>query len=197
MLLLAAERRYLGRKCSEIWLLIAVSHVVLYCAVLTVGRFSHTIGLFVYCVAGNFLLLRVALLWDSFIKVYAVFGLFWRNIFLSKSIVFVNLAEVAWFVLTWSDVIAAFFVRFCSLDARSNRSSLEITWSRACDPMAVLVTLWKEARVIYRNATTISIASVRLSVTNVPEWIALSSVGQLLLTYGPFYKIVTTRGHFQ
>jgi len=100
MLLLAVERRYLGRKCSETCLLIAVSHVVLYCAVLTVGRFSRTIGLYFHCVAGNFLLLRVAFFWDSFIKVHAVFGLFSRNIFLSRSIVFVNFAKVARFILT-------------------------------------------------------------------------------------------------
>jgi len=32
-------------------------------------------------------------------------------------------------------VIAVFLVRFCSLDVRSNRSSLKITWSYVCDRM--------------------------------------------------------------
>ena len=69
-------------------------------AVLPVGRFSHTIGLFFSLRCGIFLLLRVAFFWASFIKMHAFFELFSRKIFLSKSIVFVNSAEVVRFVFT-------------------------------------------------------------------------------------------------
>jgi len=63
-------------------------------------RFSRTSGLFFYCAARNFLLMRLAFFWASFIKVHAVFGLFSRKIFLSKSIVFVNFAKVVRFVFS-------------------------------------------------------------------------------------------------
>jgi len=62
-------------------------------------------------------------------KCLRFFGLVFRKIFLSKSIVFINSAEIVRFVFTWSNVIAGFLVRFCSLDVRSNISSFEITWS--------------------------------------------------------------------
>ena len=58
--------------------------------------------------AGNILVLRFSAVWVSCIKVHALFGLFLLNIFLSESIVFLNFAEVVWFVLSWSNVIAIF-----------------------------------------------------------------------------------------
>ena len=71
-----------------------------YKSVLPVGQFSRTIGLFFSLRCGKFLLLRVAFFWASFIKVHAFFGLFLLNIFLSKSIIFVDFAGVVRFVLT-------------------------------------------------------------------------------------------------
>jgi len=59
------------------------------------GGFPAQLGCFFRCVAGFFLLLRVAFFWASLIRMHAVFGLFFPKIFLSKSIVFVNSAEVA------------------------------------------------------------------------------------------------------
>ena len=64
------------------------------------GGFPAQLGWFCCCVAGFFLLLRVAVVWASFSEMHAVFGLFFRKIFLLKSIVFVNSAEVVKFVLT-------------------------------------------------------------------------------------------------
>jgi len=74
------------------------SHVVLYCEVLPVVRFSRTIGLFFHCIAGYFLLLRFFRLVLS--KCMRFFQLLLRNIFLSTSIVFANFAEGVRFVLT-------------------------------------------------------------------------------------------------
>jgi len=73
-----------------------------YCvAVLPVGRFSRTIGLLSRCVAGNSLLLRVAFFFGLVLsKFMRFFGLFLLNVFLSKSIVFVDFAGVVGFVLT-------------------------------------------------------------------------------------------------
>ena len=104
-------------------------------SVLPVGRFSRTIGLFFRCVAGNFLLLRVAFSWASFIKVHAFFGLLLLNNF---SVIEYSFSRFYWssencFDLKQCDAI--FLVRFCSLDVRTNITSLEITWSIVCDRM--------------------------------------------------------------
>jgi len=81
-------------------------------AVLPVGWFSRTIGLFLSLRCGIFLLLRFSFFGASLIKTHAVFGLSLQKIFLSKSIVFVNSAQVVRFVFTWSSVIDGFFCSF-------------------------------------------------------------------------------------
>jgi len=91
-------------------------------AVLPDGQFSRTIGLFFSLHCGKFFAVAgCGFIWTSFIKVHAVFWTVFAKDFLSKSIVFVDFAEVVRFVLTWSNVIAVFLVRFCSLDVRSKQ----------------------------------------------------------------------------
>ena len=95
--------------------------------------FPAQLGCFFRCVAGNFLLLRIAVYWVSFIKVHGFLGLFLLNNF---SIIEYSFCRFCWgsencFDLKQCD--AGFLVRFCSLDVRTNIPSLEITWSFVCD----------------------------------------------------------------
>jgi len=62
--------------------------------------FPHSWAVFFPCVAGFFLLLRVAVFGLVLSKCMRFFGKFFRQIFLSKSVVFVNSAEVVRFVFT-------------------------------------------------------------------------------------------------
>jgi len=64
------------------------------------GGFPAQLGCFFRCVAGNFLLLRVAFFWASFIKVHAVLWVVFAKYFSIKEYVFVDFAEVVRFVLT-------------------------------------------------------------------------------------------------
>jgi len=75
-----------------------ITIVVLQCCQL--GGFPAQLGCFFRCVAGFYFLLGVAFFWASLIKLHAVFGLFFRKNFLSKSTHFVNYAEVVRFVFT-------------------------------------------------------------------------------------------------
>jgi len=72
--------------------------------------FPAQLGWLFRCVAGFFLLLRFCglVLW----KCMRFYGLFFRKIFLSKSIVFVNFAKVVRFVFSSSNVIAGVFRSF-------------------------------------------------------------------------------------
>ena len=111
-------------------------HEALLQAVLPVGRFSRTIGLFFFrWVAGNFLLLQVAVFVLVLSKFMRFYGLFLLN---NCSIIEYSVCRFCWgsencFDLKQSH--AVFLDPFCSLDVRTNEPSVEITWSFLCDRM--------------------------------------------------------------
>ena len=99
------------------------------------GGFPSQLGCFFRWVAGNILLLRVAVFLQVLSKFMRFFGLFLLNNFSITECSFCRFCWDSENCFDFKQCDAGFVVRLCSLAVRTIIPSLEITWSFVCDRM--------------------------------------------------------------